>query len=85
MGFRHERQAGLNGGYRLVSWDDSVGHAVIWEYDANDEFQRRGVITHWLPKSSEDEHAVTGEVVWHDAEGQEVERRPLRAGQLDDN
>jgi hypothetical protein len=82
MAFQHERQQGRDGGYRLVSWDDSVGHSVIWEYDVHDQFQRRGVITHWLSKTSEG--GFTGEVVWHDADGREVERRPLRAGQRDD-
>jgi hypothetical protein len=79
VAFQHERQEGIDGAYRLVSWDDSVGHSVIWEYDAHDQFQRRGVITHWLSNIS-DEGAVTGEVVWHDRDGREVERRPLRAG-----
>jgi hypothetical protein len=79
--FRHERQQGHDGGYRLVSWDDSVGHSVIWEYDAQDQFQRRGVITHWPSEISEG--GVTGEVVWQDANGHEVERLPLRAGQPD--
>jgi hypothetical protein len=82
MGFQHERQPGPDGGYRHVSWDDSVGHSVIWEYDAQDQLQRRGLITHWLPAVSEG--GVAGEVVWHDADGREVERRPLRVGQLDD-
>jgi hypothetical protein len=81
VALQHERQQRPDGGYSLVSWDDSVGHSVIWEYDAHDQFQRRGVITRW--HSTNADGGGIGEVVWHDADGREVARRPLRAGQLD--
>lgn len=70
MALQCQRQDGEDGRYRLVSWDDAVGHAVIWEYDREDRLQRRGVITHRFPGSEES----AAEVVWHDANGTEVLR-----------
>jgi len=83
MAFRHEREERRDGGYNLVSWDDALGHSVIWEYDSHDQLQRRGVITYWPPEISQG--GVTGEVVWHGADGREVERRPVRAGEAADH
>ncbi len=76
MAFRQQRDDALDGGYRIVVWDDALGHASIWEYDAGDALRRRGVITHYAPTRPD---GVEREAVWHGPDGAETDRRPLDA------
>lgn len=75
MTLQQQREDGHDGDYRVVCWDDEVGHAVIWEYGRDDRLRRRGIVTHWPVERWQGE--ATGEVVWQDATGEEVERRRL--------
>ncbi len=68
MALHQKREDRPNGGYSICVWDNDFGHAVIWEYDANDELQRRGIITHI------DGPQGSSEAVWHDASGHHVRR-----------
>jgi hypothetical protein len=68
MALHQKREDRAGGDYSLITWDDESGHGVIWEYDANDHLQRRGVVTHVDGGSPDGEsHAI-----WHDAAGREI-------------
>ena len=68
MALQQKREDRPDGRYSLIAWDNDFGHAVIWEYDASDRLQRRGVVTHrGGPHGS-------SEAVWHDASGQAIHR-----------
>lgn len=62
-------------GFREIAWDDEFGHAVIWEYDGDGHLVRRGVITHWAVDRWTAE--ARGEVIWHDADGNEIDRHTI--------
>jgi len=67
MALQQKREDRAGGEYSIVAWDDQFGHGVIWEYDVNDQLQRRGVITRvdvGAPGGSS--HAI-----WHDAAGRD--------------
>jgi hypothetical protein len=75
--FKHQREAAAaDGSYRVSAWDDRRGHATIWEYDANDELIRLGVVVHWPQARSAGD--VVGEAIWYDTDGREVRRTELR-------
>ncbi len=68
MALQQKREDRAGGDYTLVAWDDEFGHGVTWEYDANDQLQRRGVITHVGGGAPDG----TSHATWHDATGQEI-------------
>ena len=68
MALEQKREDRPNGAYSICVWDNDFGHAVIWEYDANDQLQRRGVTTHVDGGAP----AGTSKTIWHDAAGQEI-------------
>src|SRR4051794_37680485 len=46
VALQQKREDRTDGGYSICTWDNDFGHAVIWEYDSDDQLQRRGIITH---------------------------------------
>jgi hypothetical protein len=62
--------------YTVSTWDDETGDAEILEFDSRDSLLRRGVLTYWTQGTRDGE--VVGSAVWFDANGVELERRPLR-------
>jgi hypothetical protein len=66
VALQQKREDRAGGDYSLVAWDDEFGRGVIWEYNANDQLQRRGIITHL------DGPHGSSEAIWHDAAGHEI-------------
>jgi hypothetical protein len=59
-----------------TTWDDETGNAEIREFDQQGILARRCEWSIWPKDERRDD--LIGEQVWFDAEGAEIERRPLR-------
>jgi hypothetical protein len=58
-----------------TTWDDETGNSEILEFDANGELNRRCDWRIWPDSQQTPEQS--GEAVWYDATGSEIERRPI--------